>query len=419
MTYKTLDPQNPPPPLLTDDSQPFIAMTMTQRLPHVIEQVLDDYADQHPQEIRKALQALHTELVNNDLVGPLNSDSSDGWAWFQAWQPYQDNRWREIPWFFAEAFFYRRLLQASGYFGWPLVAAQDSPPDATERALVEDWEKVDPFAIRKQTELENITTWQIVSAALRDSTENSADSLRNLLYYALWGNRADLSYTQVAQASADLTLANERHNLLADATIPVVEAMQDLSEKNIAIICDNAGTELLMDLVLTDFLLRGDWVKQVTLHIKAHPTFVSDTTPADIYHTLMALAAQPDPDLNALGERLQQYGNRLHVKPHDFWNSHHFFWEMPDDIREDLATNQLTFIKGDANYRRLLGDSLAWPVTISLMEAVTYFPTPFACLRTLKSPVIVGLDAYQVEQLDQLDSEWRVNGKRGVIQFRR
>jgi hypothetical protein len=37
-------------------------------------------------------------------------------------------------------------------------------------------------------------------------------------------------------------------------------------------------------------------------------------------------------------------------------------------------------------------------------------------LRTLKSDAIVGLSAEQTSRLDAADRDWRINGRRGVIQ---
>jgi hypothetical protein len=81
-----------------------------------------------------------------------------------------------------------------------------------------------------------------------------------------------------------------------------------------------------------------------------------------------------------------------------------------------LAQAHLVIIKGDANYRRLLGDS-RWPTTVPAATAVPYFPAPFVALRTLKSDPIVGLPPSLAEQLDQTDAAWRVNGQWGLIQM--
>ena len=81
-----------------------------------------------------------------------------------------------------------------------------------------------------------------------------------------------------------------------------------------------------------------------------------------------------------------------------------------------LSHARLVIIKGDANYRRLLGDS-RWPTTVPVQDAIPYFPAPFVALRTMKSDPIVGLKPGLAEMLDKEDTEWRVNGKRGIIQF--
>ena len=98
-----------------------------------------------------------------------------------------------------------------------------------------------------------------------------------------------------------------------------------------------------------------------------------------------------------------------------FWNSSRFFWEMPPPLRTRLAQARLIIIKGDANYRRLLGDS-RWPTTGPVEDAIPYFPAPFVCLRTMKSDPVVGLKPGLAEVLDEEDPQWRVNGKRGLIQ---
>src|SRR5215467_14514342 len=59
----------------------------------------------------------------------------------------------------------------------------------------------------------------------------------------------------------------------------------------------------------------------------------------------------------------------------------------PDDMRALLAEADLVVAKGDANYRRALGDA-HWPWTTPFVDIVSYFPTPLAFLRTCKAEVI-------------------------------
>jgi hypothetical protein len=89
---------------------------------------------------------------------------------------------------------------------------------------------------------------------------------------------------------------------------------------------------------------------------------------------------------------------------------------MPDDLCADLAQAQLVVAKGDANYRRLLGD-LHWPYTTPFADIVSYLPTALVALRTFKSEVAAGLEPEQIKILEEQDSNWLTNGKRGVIQF--
>jgi hypothetical protein len=89
---------------------------------------------------------------------------------------------------------------------------------------------------------------------------------------------------------------------------------------------------------------------------------------------------------------------------------------MPDELRQDLSRAQLIISKGDANYRRLLGDR-HWPYTSSFQAIMAYTPAPLLALRALKAEVAAGLRAEQIERLDVEDPEWLVNGRWGVIQF--
>jgi hypothetical protein len=78
---------------------------------------------------------------------------------------------------------------------------------------------------------------------------------------------------------------------------------------------------------------------------------------------------------------------------------------------------QLVIFKGDANYRRTVGDAL-WRPETPLGDVWGDFPAPMLALRTLKSDPIIGLPVGVAETLDQVDIDWRNNGKRGIIQLR-
>jgi hypothetical protein len=98
------------------------------------------------------------------------------------------------------------------------------------------------------------------------------------------------------------------------------------------------------------------------------------------------------------------------------WTSPLAFWEIPDSLKSDLSAANLIVIKGDANYRRLLGDR-HWDFTTNFADIVSYFPAPIVALRTLKSEVVAGLKSEVIEQVAKSDSDWLTNGQWGVIQL--
>lgn len=188
----------------------------------------------------------------------------------------------------------------------------------------------------------------------------------------------------------------------------------------VCLVADNAGRELVPDLLLVDHLLRHEYAEQVVLHVKPSPYYVSDATTADVVDCLRHLK-QAEGTAAAVGERLwaDMASGRLTVRAHAFSCAPLPYAEMPDDLRQDFAAATLTIMKGDLNYRRLVGDRL-WPPTSPFTARTAYFPGPVAALRTLKSDVIVGLDASAVAALvARHGNRWRTSGTHALIQARR
>ncbi|WP_251021357.1 ARMT1-like domain-containing protein [Streptomyces sp. ISL-98] len=88
---------------------------------------------------------------------------------------------------------------------------------------------------------------------------------------------------------------------------------------------------------------------------------------------------------------------------------------MPADLHEDFATATLTVMKGDLNYRRLVGDQ-DWPATTPFADVTSYFPGPVAALRTLKSDVITGLAPQAVQELEVTGPQWRTSGTHALVE---
>ncbi|MCS6900774.1 MAG: damage-control phosphatase ARMT1 family protein [Myxococcales bacterium] len=375
-----------PPPIRTDGSNRFAHHSMRVRIPNILRDVQQRNPDYAP-SIHGALEQLRDEILGDRPMEPLLLPAIDASAWSRALSDREHESWLHTDWFFAETYFYRRVLQATRF-----------------------WETGrDPYRSIKSDELADEAPWRAVEEALALRARPLEERLPALCRASLWGNRMDLSYT----ASAAQGLAAGQDDLLVDDTEQATSALL-AAPGDVHLLLDNAGTELLLDLVLTDALL--DLVPRVLLHVKMVPTFVSDATAADVWNTLAALeATERRGEVRALGARLCEafHQGRLGIHPGLYWNSHRFFFDMPPLLRSCLAEARLVISKGDANYRRFTGDAL-WLPSTPFPRVASFVPAPLLALRTLKSDSIAGLPEGLAERLDAQDPTWRHNGRRGV-----
>ncbi|MEZ4869956.1 MAG: damage-control phosphatase ARMT1 family protein [Caldilineaceae bacterium] len=403
-----------PPPLDGRQTGTFTHYTITTRWPAIVQNVIREY--EWPAEVIAQLDALLTDLPNG-LIRPLApSAAPDSIAWQTYVQPYLGQSWLQAPWFFGETYFYRRLLEATDYFG--------QGPSAG----------VDPFAQQKQQGLANSVAMTRTLcqqlAQLAASEQKPADRLMRLLSIALWGNQSDLSLAPTVAggenpASGSTHLADgcahkaAAHILVnhSDAAVAYLTGL-DAPAARVDLILDNAGFELICDLCLADWLLQHGHAASVVLHCKAHPTFVSDATITDVQTTIALLANDTEPSVQALAARLTAYlhHDELQLQSDPFWTSPLSLWELPLHLVDQLHQSHLLISKGDANYRRLLGDR-QWPFTLPFAEVVCYTPAPLLALRTLKSEIVVGLPPEQPAAIHARDAAWLTNGRWGVIQF--
>lgn len=394
--YRLLEQRAWPPPLMVWEPGSFARSTIVERKPQIIAHVIAENG--YPPDIVDALEALRAEIARQPMQ-PLREQSSDVADWNRELARYGGATWLEAPWYFAETFFYRKLLEVVGYLqpgglhGHDPFGQQKRKQEAAALAqLAPGWEQL---------------------AGLPVDTRFEA-----LLHSSLWGNRADLSnLTITEQAQAGLATRGERHLLLIDDTTAVYQLLTS-GVQRVDFICDNVGLDSIFDLALADFLLGEGWAQQVVFHLKDRPFFVSDAMAADIAIVVAAVAQRPEPGLHALADRLAdaQASGRLVLQFDPFWTTFRMFSDLPAGLAADLAKSDLVLVKGDVNYRRLLGDC-HWPHA-TRMEAVTAtFPAPFVALRTLKGEIMVGLAPGQAAQIAAEDPEWLINGKRGVVQM--
>ncbi len=406
-------PENLPFPIMTDGSNEFAYNTMRLRHPQMIQAVLDTNPN-FPTETKHQLSELRDGLLENAPIPMLNlypTPTPDYIDWASAYverrsmyAPGSYPDWFGVDWLYAETAMYRVIIEAVRW--WEL-----------ER---------DPYAPIKQRELDNPVLWETLEVAL---TLNGGviDRIAELVKLAMWGNRIDLSHAESMErgvnAKDDDLLVDDseavKDHLLRAQLEPFPDAQQGVSH----IILDNTGTELAMDMALADALLTG-FSDVVILHTKYHPTYVSDATSNDVRQMIDRCLSgnhggETSTAVFAMGQRLQAALNRgrLRLAPNLFWNGPFYLWQMPQILQHVFDGAQLVTLKGDANYRRAVGDAI-WETTTPFDEVVSYFHAPLLALRTLKSDPIVGLPAGLEETLNDADSQWRVNGQRGVVQLK-
>ncbi|MFJ4184054.1 damage-control phosphatase ARMT1 family protein [Kitasatospora sp. NPDC089509] len=398
------------PVIRSDVPGSFARSVFHERHPELIRRVLD--ALPYGPAERAAIERLLTESTGGGILEPLPADAPDAAQWLAWGEGRWGEPWSEAPFLWAESYFYRRLLDATGYFR----------PGA--------WQGVDPFAPFKDAELRG-TAVDGELAALSGLTDLPPDRRTDaLLASALWGNRADLSFAMAAQ-SDEPDEPDDRGPSVPAASVPAASPLAaddsallhaELTRSGpgrVCLIADNAGRELLPDLVLIDHLLTADLAAEVVLHVKPQPYFVSDATTDDVLATVQRLRTAPVPAAEAIGRRLWQAltGGTLTIRTHPFHCAPLPYHDLPADLRAELAGATLTILKGDLNYRRLVGDR-HWPPTTPFATAAGHFPSPVAALRTLKSDVVVGLAPTTVTRLDATGTPWRTNGRHAVIQLR-
>ena len=127
-----IDPSLLPPPILTSEPGSFAQDTLRRRIPAILREAIDLNPD-FDLHVRRDLDELGTELRSGRIRG-LREDAPDVALWSEISSPHLGRSWLDVPWYWAEAYFYRRLLEATGYF------------------REGRWRGFDPFGAKKRTE---------------------------------------------------------------------------------------------------------------------------------------------------------------------------------------------------------------------------------------------------------------------------
>jgi hypothetical protein len=407
--------------LSTGDPGSFAMRTIVERKPRIVAQVLE--SNRVAAKARAGLEELVRDIREGLVASPFEGrddlrgsfEPEELLAWEAEIATHAGRRWLDIPWYFAEAYFYLRLLMVWGYY--------DRHAPGTG-ASIPQWPS-DPFEALKEEELCGplgglAAARQIVRAL--GGPDGGEEALGVLLHSALWGNRVDLGCFELDESRRREVFSRDRESLVVDHTERVLAALA--AARSIGMILDNAGSELSCDLLLVDRLLSSPPApesgepRRATLHVKGAPFFVSDAMGKDVRRTITAFCSDAEALLAQAGRRLERAitDGRLLLREHWFWNSPLHFTRMPPLLCAALAEDDIVVVKGDANYRRLLEDR-RWEPWRAMEEIAGYFPASFACLRTMKSEIVVDVPREKAESLSAADPEWLINGRRGLVRY--
>jgi hypothetical protein len=226
-----------PPPLRGADAGSFAEHSIVHRLPHIAQRVVAD--NPLTAAMRHQIADLMAAIPYRTLEVFTDPAAPDMPGWHDYVRPYLDHNWLQVPWFFAETYFYRRLIAITGFFRTGF----------------------DPFATQKQ---QGLHTTMTRGRALATQTHRlladgwCPEAFIHLLTLALWGNQADMSLwapddvTQPSHVQADYPhehlVVNE-----AEAVAHYFTALHDAPRAHppcVDCLLDNAGLELLGDLCL-------------------------------------------------------------------------------------------------------------------------------------------------------------------------
>lgn len=291
----------------------------------------------------------------------------------------------------------------------------------------EEWIKTgknqeDLFSIKKEKDWENKE--EILKNGLEQmifqTSSLKKEKVNDYLHYMTSGNAHDLSQEK------NYTPADKINYLHDDRKKDVIfDFLNKRKYTRFDILSDNAGVELFYDCLFAWYLLQTNTVEKIFIHVKPWPMFVSDATKNDFetlkeiikkqnetIYTMLTQYEQKDDNSNKNGE------GRLIIQSDEeaFYMPEFEDCQFIKKIIQDGC--ELLIVKGDLNYRRLVGD-LKWENTQPIKPIIAPFITcRCLCLRCIKSDVLLGLTKEEAAEANSIPRhELTKEGKFATIQF--
>eukprot|EP01041_Mallomonas_annulata_P004495 gene4495-8940_t len=368
------------------------------------------------------LQSLLHNIEMDDKLSQLTGNwrDIDYWNGYLSTFPEENPTWSSCDISFIESYFYRSVVDAVNY-------------------VESDF---DPFVAQKFNKLlQSIPFAAELTTRIPEMLDQSLPlSLEFLLSASLWGEKLELN-SKRNEAQSEVTsgsrkkkpmseaIAARRPYLLDDHTYPIVSAIEKLSQQDgkdtprrVDVILGDAGAELVADLFMCHMLLQLGCCDEIVLHTKAYPMLVTAATGRDVISSIEYLSNPASSEVwtvRHFGDALRNHvlSGQMKIEDDFFWCQPTAFWDMPAHIKDRLSSSAMVFVKGDANYRRLLGDR-EWPLEQSAASVLSYWsPIPLCALRTCKSELGCGISPLAQARAAKDDPDWLVSGRWGVIQL--
>jgi uncharacterized protein with ATP-grasp and redox domains len=372
-----------PPPIVRAPGG-FADFTVARRFPKIGATAIGGVPERD--ELRPRIEALVAAIVAGDEINT-NWLEQPTPFWSRYVGELRGARWNDLPFFDIEFVFYLALNSLAGRFRDGTDVFRDTRRGALQSAI----------------------------SVLAAQGWSSSWSLADAIWFALVGNEAD--YSQ---------LANQRNHASAWEETMVVDQRPELldelaqtsnSTAPVHVIADNAGPELVADLVLADALLARSDEERLVLHCKPWPMFVSDALVEDVQMSIDALRACASRSLRATGERLQLAlaSTRLRLEAHCAWGEPRHFDALGDELSASLRAARVVIAKGDLNYRRFVGDR-DWPAETPTSIGSQGVPFRAYALRVLKSDALVGVPHDIARRAAARNPSWRTDGSHALVQ---
>ncbi|MBR2027137.1 MAG: DUF89 family protein [Alistipes sp.] len=294
-----------------------------------------------------------------------------------------------------------------------------------EKQKFEKKTSYDPYDVKKREsdcKINESPLRQLLVDSYETATKGADESARWLLHCCLSSNSSDLSQLDVNKVLKSVQLA------LNDSD-KFDKYINDIKDEDgiVHYIVDNSGIELYADILLGGYILNKTNITEINYHVKKVPIFVGDTTindEAKIDDVSPVVDLLKDIDLfndaivdnsphaytytvNGCKKTLRFTFEDTWSQPNEFDSSKEFeAWSKDENVK-------LIVLKGDMNYRRLVGDRL-YDLGDTIEKKIRYVNRPILILRSFKSSVI--LDVEEKKQ-KRWKPNWRTCGEFGIIQF--